>query len=363
MGGCAYEEDKIKKMKLLIITQKVDQNDDVLGFFHGWIREFAKHYEKVTVIALGVGEYDLPKNVSVLSLGKEHGVSRIGYILNFYRYIWRERKNYDTVFVHMNPIYVVLGSPLWRIWSKKVGLWYTHKHVNIKLRLAEKFANIIFTASLESFRLTSKKVSVMGHGIDVEMFKPQEKNDDRVFHVVTAGRISPVKDYETLISAVELLVRENILLHVEIIGDAVIEEHKKYFSLLKSLVREKNLKNYVMFVGAVSNRELPQYLQRADLFVNMSHTGSLDKAVLEAMSCGVPVITSNEAFREVFGPDKEMLMFRMGNVSEFAQKIKMVQSLSSIKKQEMTKRLRDVIVEKHNLKKLIHAVCHKYEVI
>ncbi|MEK7538915.1 MAG: hypothetical protein AAB552_03680 [Patescibacteria group bacterium] len=58
-------------MKLLILTQKVDQNDDILGFFHGWIREFAKHAEQVTVIALGVGEYDLPKNVRVFSLGKE----------------------------------------------------------------------------------------------------------------------------------------------------------------------------------------------------------------------------------------------------------------------------------------------------
>jgi len=39
-------------MKLLIITQKVDINDDVLGFMHGWIAEFAKHCEKLTVICL-----------------------------------------------------------------------------------------------------------------------------------------------------------------------------------------------------------------------------------------------------------------------------------------------------------------------
>ena len=57
-------------MKLLILTQKVDENDDVLGFMHGWIKEFAKHYEKIIVVALGVGQYDLPENVKVLSLGK-----------------------------------------------------------------------------------------------------------------------------------------------------------------------------------------------------------------------------------------------------------------------------------------------------
>ena len=55
-------------MRLLILTQKVDQNDDILGFFHGWIREFSKNFETITVISLGVGEYNLPANVRVLSL-------------------------------------------------------------------------------------------------------------------------------------------------------------------------------------------------------------------------------------------------------------------------------------------------------
>ena len=79
-------------MKLLIITQKVDINDDVLGFFHRWIEEFAKHCEKITVICLQKGEYNLPDNVKVLSLGKEGAMAKIKYALNFYKYIWQERK-------------------------------------------------------------------------------------------------------------------------------------------------------------------------------------------------------------------------------------------------------------------------------
>ena len=63
-------------MKLLICTQAVDREDSVLGFFHSWIREFAKHYESVTVICLYKGEYDLPENVKILSLGKEDNIAR-----------------------------------------------------------------------------------------------------------------------------------------------------------------------------------------------------------------------------------------------------------------------------------------------
>src|SRR3989338_7648361 len=58
-------------MKLLIITQKVNQEDSVLGFFHSWIREFASRFEEVTVICLEKGVYNLPENVEVFSLGKE----------------------------------------------------------------------------------------------------------------------------------------------------------------------------------------------------------------------------------------------------------------------------------------------------
>ena len=46
-------------MKLLIMTQAVDQNDPVLGFFHRWIEEFSRHCERVHVICLKEGEHSL----------------------------------------------------------------------------------------------------------------------------------------------------------------------------------------------------------------------------------------------------------------------------------------------------------------
>ena len=36
-------------MKILIVTQKVDQNDDVLGFFHRWLEVFAGKFEEINV--------------------------------------------------------------------------------------------------------------------------------------------------------------------------------------------------------------------------------------------------------------------------------------------------------------------------
>src|SRR3990167_3022075 len=111
-----------------------------------------------------------------------------------------ERKNYDAVFVHMNPEYVVLGGLFWKLWNKKKYLWYVHKAVDWKLRLAEKFVEKIFTASLESCRLKSDKIVITGHGIDVNKFKSQSRyggtnlKSDGEFKIITAGRIAAVKN-------------------------------------------------------------------------------------------------------------------------------------------------------------------------
>lgn len=356
-------------MRLLILTQKVDKNDDVLGFFYFWIKEFAEHCQNIIVIALELGDYkELPKNVKVLSLGKENKnfklFKKLKYIFRFYKYIWQERKSYDSVFVHMNPEYVVLGGLFWRVLSKKVGLWYTHKAVNLKLRLAEILAHIIFTASRESFCLTSKKVKVLGHGIKVSEFvrpkinsqKPEIQREE--FKIITIGRISPIKDYETLIKAIEFLdkefKRDDKRLLVEIIGRPITEKDNRYFLELQNIVKQKGLEKIIEFKGAVPNKEIVSYLSQADLFAHMSRTGSLDKAVLEAMAVGLPIISSNKAvINDVLDKElKDKLGYPEGNAKVMSERIKEIISLSLEEREKLGGKLRDIVKRDHSLEKL-----------
>ncbi|MDZ4205811.1 MAG: glycosyltransferase, partial [Patescibacteria group bacterium] len=144
-------------MKLLIITQKVDRNDPILGFFHRWIEEFAKQCEFVTVICLEVGEFNFALNVKILSLEKERKRSRIRYITHFYKYIWQERKNYDVVLVHMNQEYVLLAGLFWRLFSKKIFMWRNHAKGNLSTRIAVLLSNKMFCTSPHSFTARFKK--------------------------------------------------------------------------------------------------------------------------------------------------------------------------------------------------------------
>lgn len=351
-------------MKLLILTQKIDIDDDVLGFMHGWIAEFAKNCEKVTVVCLKKGEYELPENVKVLSLGKETGESRIKYLINFYKYIWQERKNYDAIFVHMNYEYVNLGGIFWRLLGKKIGLWYAHGKVKFQLKIAEILADKIFTSTSSGFRLPSKKLYIIGQGIDISKFKIKSlklKVIDDKLKIISIGRISPVKNYETLVKAAVILKKQGLDFCVEILGGPGTAKQEEYFADLKLMVAKNSLENIVNFLGPVSNRSIADYLAKADLFINTSNTGSLDKAILEAMACGLPVISCNEAFLEIFKDYKADLFFTAGNAGELAEKINGINNLNNVKRGGLGENLRNIIVADHSLPGLIKKILNLYK--
>lgn len=346
-------------MKLLILTQKIDKNDDVLGFMHAWISEFANQTEAVMVICLQKGEYNFLSNIKVLSLGKETGRSKLKYFYKFYRYIWQERKKYDVVFVHMNYEYIILGGILWHLWKKKIVLWYAHGFVPVGLKLAERLVDVIFTSTKSGCRVNSPKIQVIGQGIDINFFRPSntiKDRDNKAFSILTIGRISPVKDYLTLIKAAEILHKKNIKVRVDIVGKPVISQDNDYLRLLKNIINEKGLSGIFNFKGGVPNKEILSYLQVADIFVNMSHTGSLDKAVLEAMACAVPILTCNEAFSEVLGKYEDRLMYSKNNFQELADKIAYIYKLNIEQRTAIGRDLREIVIKNHALNCLIQKI-------
>ncbi len=265
-------------MKLLIVTQTVDQNDSYLGFFVRWIEEFAKHCESVDVICLRMGVHNLPQNVRIHVL---HSSNKLGRSLELLRL--SATLSYDTVFVHMNPEYVVAAGLLWRFLHKRIALWYTHKSVNMKLRIAVLFAHIVFTASKESFRLPSAKARVMGHGIDTDFFSP-DPSAVRGNWILSVGRLMPSKRHDLAIGEA---VREGRELRIA--GEGPERAH------LEALANETGA--HVRFLGGLTQVQLRDEYRTALYLIHTSETGSLDKVVLEALACGLRVKTNNPALK------------------------------------------------------------------
>ena len=267
-------------MKLLICTQAVDVNDSDLGFFMRWIEEFAKHCDKVAVICLREGKHELPENVKVIALGTRGKRQRAASLISL---AWKLRKEYDSVFVHMNPEYIVVAGILWRLMNKRVALWYTHKSVNLKLRIAVLFSHTVFTASRESFRLKSTKVLVMGHGIDTDFFSP-DPSIVRGYWMLSVGRLMRSKRHDM---AIRTAVQENKELRIA--GEGPEQKN------LEILVSELDAR--VQFLGALTQLQLRDEYRRAGYLMHTSETGSLDKVVLEALACGLPVHTNDPALK------------------------------------------------------------------
>ncbi len=342
-------------MKLLILTQKVDNTDDNLGFFHQWIKKFAEQCESVIVICLYEGVHSLPQNVRVLSLGKEIGVSRVKYLWRFYTYILRERKNYDAVFVHMNQIYVVLGGFLWRKLKKRIGWWYAHGMVSPSMRAAEKRADVIFTSTPEGFRIPSTKVVVVGQGIDTSLFEPKNKYALHApLALVTIARISPPKKLETLIDSLLFLRANSITATLDIIG-GIDAGNAPYKNELMQHVDINDLGTSVRFLGGMSYAALPGALSPYDIFVSAGATGSLDKTLLDAAAAGLPVVSSTPAFRTIAEGVVD-IGFCEPRAESFAEVITRVAELPVEERGRMGTVLRGLVEREHSLDGLIKKI-------
>lgn len=346
-------------MKLLIITQKIDLDDDILGFTHTWVAKLAEKVERLYVLALWVGRYNLPDNVEVYSIGKEKGAGKLKKFMNFNKVVSRIvlSRRVDGIFIHMCSLYAILAAPYTKLTGTPMVMWYTHKSVNLTLKVAHLLVDKVLTASEESFRLKSRKKIVTGHGIDTDFFKPAGKNHsfNNKKKILSVGRVSPIKDYETLIEAANLLINSKGIKDIEflIVGDIGTLQQKSYLEKLKSLVEKYNLKEFVQFIGSVPYHKVVRFYHNCDVFLNFCPTGGLDKAVLEAMSCERLVLTSNVAFKRLLGNLYHNLIFEKGNGIELANKILSLLNLDIKETEKIRKSLRNIVVKNHSVEGLM----------
>lgn len=355
-------------MRILIVTQVVDRNDPVLGFFHGWIEAIARRAELVHVICLKKGDYAFPAHVQVHSLGKEQGASRFKKSIRLLSLSWSLRHEYDVVFAHMNPEYVMVGGLLWKLLRKEIGLWYAHGAVTRHLRIAEKLTRHIFTSTPHGCRIISSKIHIVGQGIDTEHFSPgvQEEADDAVCRAVTVSRISRSKNQLFLIRVFEQLAKKRRRATLTIVGVPLTADDELYAQELREYVAEKCLSDIVTFTGGVTQQALPQILNAHTFFINAYKNHSLDKALLEAMACGLPTISSNASYRDLMNLEFGEESWSRARCPEedqydsFVESVDALLQLSVKERGEEGARLRTYVVANHGLTKLFDTIMGFY---
>lgn len=150
----------------------------------------------------------------------------------------------------------------------------------------------------EDVGISAAKVVQIYNGVDTVRFSPGQMQapalppgftDKKYFIIGTVGRIQEIKDQLTLINAfarlieAEPVLRESIRLVV--IGDGPM------MGQARLLVEQLDLDDVVWLSGA--RDDIPQLLGSMDLFVLPSRAEGVSNTILEAMSCGLPVVATD----------------------------------------------------------------------
>ena len=339
-------------MKLVFICQAVDEKDPVLASTVRWIKEFARRpqVERMTVIALRVGEFHLPDKVQVHAIREK---SRLLTLLHFYRIVFRAlAQGTDSFFVHMGGWYPILLLPFKLLLGKPIYHWKAHPHINRVMRFSARFCDTkIFTATPHSFPLPLAQVRVLGHGIDTSQFHvgARPKKGD----LVTVGRVAPSKQIDLMLKALARCnYRYGTAYRLDVYGPTLGMD-QDYRVRLDALVAEMDSGASVAFKGAVRREQLPELLNGYRLFLSFSQT-ALDKSTVEAMACGLPVLSTNPCVEEILPEaQRSALMVLQADVDLLAEAIHRLLSLQDEQLSAMGQALRKVAVRDHSLVSLV----------
>jgi glycogen(starch) synthase len=135
------------------------------------------------------------------------------------------------------------------------------------------------------------RVEMIPNGVDVDSFRPAESRatafPPAAIHLVAIAQLIPLKGIQHLLAAVARLPearRERVWL--TIYGTGPLGEALRQQAMALGLMER------VTLAGLLPNPELAIRLQEADAFVLPSLQEGLPLSLLEAMSCGLPVVAS-----------------------------------------------------------------------
>jgi len=192
------------------------------------------------------------------------------------------------------PLIARSGYQLSYVAEKRYGYMSEAYKQSIKTekKLFYNAAKIVVTTAVikknieQNFNNIHAKIAVIPNYVIPETFAP-DMNPEKKFDLVYVGRLSPEKNLISLLEAIS-----GLDVQLLIVGNGSQKE------LLKS--KFGKLKGQLHWIDRVENDKLPEYLNKAKMFILPSLYEGHPKVLIEAMACGLPVIgTRSSGIREI----------------------------------------------------------------
>lgn len=142
--------------------------------------------------------------------------------------------------------------------------------------------------NIERLGIDKRKISVIHNGVDTTLFAPlaSKKNADKK-QILWVGRYVTGKGVEYLIEAFSLVQKKIPGSHLVLVGDGPEKP------VIENRIRKLHLHSSVTLIDYLDNEKLPEIYKNSDVFVLPSLMEGVPRTILEAMACGVPVVTTD----------------------------------------------------------------------
>lgn len=176
--------------------------------------------------------------------------------------------------------------------------------------------------------VAADKTEVVGNGVDTQIFQPEDQAEARTkldlpAHariLISVGGLVERKGMHRVIDCLPALLQQHPNLLYLIVGSGGPEGDMR--AELDAQVRRLGLSGHVHFLGALSPEELKWPLSASDVFVLATRNEGWANVFLEAMACGLPVVTT-----DVGGNAEVVCRDELGSVVPFGDGAALQQAL------------------------------------
>lgn len=145
----------------------------------------------------------------------------------------------------------------------------------------------------------AERIEVVGNGVDITRFQPVDKQGARLRYripaaarcLITVGGLVERKGFHRVIELMPALRARFPDLHYLIVGGPSAEGD--WSERLRAMTTQLGLTDYVHFLGQIAPDELKYPLSAADVFVLPTRNEGWANVLLEALACGLPVVTTD----------------------------------------------------------------------
>ncbi len=228
----------------------------------------------------------VPAGYAACVLGKKYGIPVVvtEHGGNLERFFSKEQFKHYTEFVMDNCLYTTVSD-----YMKKIVLNYY------------------------------PECDVIPNQVNVELFKNDVKRKiEGTFKLVTVCALREGKRLDIAFRALKQLVREEMDVHLDIIGDGFFEE------IYKEKMREEGVQDYVTFLGRKSKEEIAEYLINEHALLISSELESFAIPGVEALASGMPVISTDCLGPSEFVDEKCGCLCKVNDPDDMVRAIKTV---------------------------------------